>query len=467
MLKDKTLTKSILDIWFLIAIMLSTIIFVFIVTTRLSHANEIETLLNKLVEKGVLTGAEAQQVLVETREEERKKIAQVKHDILPEWIQKTKFQGDFRLREQYEKRDATNEARWRTRFRLRFGFETKVNDKFLVGFGLASGSSDPRSTNQTFQDTFSHKGVTIDYAFAQYTPTNWLTLIGGKFKNPLFNFGSDDVVWDGDINPEGGAAKFNYKLCDQFSLFTNAGFFVIDENDPNASSFDPKTGAPVKDAMGHKNPLMWVIQPGFEWKIKDVDYKDIANLKTAVAYYGYNGVKGAVLDNTSGTNTLIKNSSPYVKTGVLKYNYSAVSPNFLLGFAPPNFLVPYLGVFGQYIYNPDPSENNKGWLAGLMFGDEKVKEKGQWQARYMYRRIETDAIPDILPDSDFFGGSTNVKGHKEVFEYGIAKNTSLSATAFQSGIIKKLTNKTTSGSGKNYNGTENENLLQLDFNLKF
>ncbi len=102
--KNSIRTKSILDMWFLIAIMISTILFVFIVTTRLSHANEIETLLNKLVEKGVLTGAEAQQVLVETREEERKKIAQVKHDILPEWIQKTKLTGDFRLREQYEDR---------------------------------------------------------------------------------------------------------------------------------------------------------------------------------------------------------------------------------------------------------------------------------------------------------------------------------------------------------------------------
>jgi hypothetical protein len=448
--------KNLLDLSFLLALMIGTILFVFMVTTRLSHASEIETLLNKLVEKGVLTPAEAQAVLVETREEEKKKIAEVKHDILPEWIQKTKLKGDFRVREQYEYRDKTREARWRSRFRLRIGLETKVNDKFLVGFGIATGSSDPRSTMQTFQDTFSHKSVTIDYAFGQYTPTNWLTLIGGKFQNPLFTLRSEDPYWDADINPEGAAAKFNYKLCDEFSLFANAGFFVLDENDPNADSF--KDGKPVKDAMGHKNPLMWVVQPGLEWKIKN-----FANLKAAVAYYGYNGVKGAVLDFSSGTNTLIKNSSIYVNTNVLKYNYSAVSPNFLLGFTPPDFLVHYVGFYGQYIYNPDPSVNNKGWLAGLMFGDEKVQERGQWQLRYNYRRLETDAVPDVFPDSDFFGGATNVKGHKEVFEYGIAKNTWLSATAFQSGTI----NNSTAKYGKKYRGDLNETLFQLDVNLKF
>jgi hypothetical protein len=423
--------KSILDMWFLIAIMVSTILFVFIVTTRISHANEIETLLNKLVEKGVLTGPEAQQILVETREEEQKKIAQRKHDILPEWIQKTKLTGDFRLREQYEDRSNKDE-RWRTRFRLRLGLESQVADKFKVGFGIASGGSDPRSTNQTFQDTFSHKGINIDYAYGQYNPFNWLTLVGGKIKNPLFS--PDDLIWDSDINPEGGAAQFKYKACDTLGLFTNVGFFILDER-------NSETPPPPKE---RQDPFMYVVQPGFEWKIQDPDLKDIAKLKASVAYYGFTHVKNNILDNSGKTNTGYSSG--------LKYDYNSFVTNALLGFKPQGFIVPYVGVFGEFVYNPDPKKGNKGWLLGGKFGVEKVADKGQWQLTYMYRRLGRDAVLDTFPDSDFFGGATDVKGHEGIFEYGICKNVSVSLDYYNS---------------KQLHGAESENLLQLDWNLKF
>jgi|LQYC01.1.fsa_nt_gi hypothetical protein len=423
--------KDILEMWFLIAIMLSTIIFVFILTARISHANEIETLLNKLVEKGVLTGAEAQAVLVETREEERKKIAQRKHDILPEWIQKTKLTGDFRLREQYEKNNA-KEDRWRTRIRYRLGIESQVADKFKVGFGIASGGSDPRSTNQTFQDSFSSKGINLDLAYGQYNPFKWLTLVGGKFKNPLFT--PADLIWDSDITPEGGAAQFNYNVRDSFGLFMNVGFFILDER-------NSETPPPPKE---RQDPFMYVVQPGFEWKIQDADLKDLAKLKASVAYYGFTHVKNNILDNTGKTNTGYSSG--------LKYDYNSFVTNAQLGFMPEGFIVPYVGVFGEFVYNPDPKKGNTGWLVGGIFGDEKVSEKGQWQLKYMYRRLGRDAVLDTFPDSDFFGGATDVKGHEGIFEYGICKNVSVSLDYYNS---------------KQLHGAESENLLQLDWNLKF
>jgi hypothetical protein len=424
--------KDILEIWFLIAIMLSTIIFVFTLTARTSHANEIETLLNKLVEKGVLTGAEAQQVLVETREEERKKIAQVKHDILPEWIQKTKLTGDFRLREQYEKQN-NGEDRWRTRFRLRLGLETQVVDKFKVGFGIASGDkNDPRSTNQTLQNFFDDKSIYIDYAYGQYNPFKWLTLVGGKFKNPLFS--PADLIWDTDITPEGGSAQFNYNVCDNLGLFTNVGFFILDER-------NSETKPPAKN---RQDPLMYVIQPGFEWKIRDADLKDLAKLKASVAYYGFSQVKDNVMDNTSKTNTLYNKG--------LLYDYDAFVMDAQLGFMPQGFIAPYLGVLGQFVYNPDPPKGNTGWLVGGILGHEKVSEKGQYQFKYTYRRLGRDAVLDTLPDSDFFGGKTDVRGHEWIFEYGLHKNVSVSLDYYNT---------------QQLHGPVHEDLFQLDWNLKF
>jgi polyhydroxyalkanoate synthesis regulator phasin len=65
--KHENEIKNIVEIWALLEVMVSTIIFVFTLTTLMAHANEIETLCNKLVEKGNLTPSEAQTVLVETR----------------------------------------------------------------------------------------------------------------------------------------------------------------------------------------------------------------------------------------------------------------------------------------------------------------------------------------------------------------------------------------------------------------
>ncbi|MDD5771452.1 MAG: putative porin, partial [Candidatus Omnitrophica bacterium] len=69
---------------------------------RYSYAGEIDLLLQKLVDKGVLTGAEAQQVKYETQEQVKKEIATAKSSSLPEWLQKIKLKGDLRLRYQYK-----------------------------------------------------------------------------------------------------------------------------------------------------------------------------------------------------------------------------------------------------------------------------------------------------------------------------------------------------------------------------
>jgi hypothetical protein len=85
---------------------------------------------------------------------------------LPAWINIFQFSGDLRLRYQYE--DETDEvARNRGRFRYRLSVDANILQNLKVGFGLASGGDDPRSTNQTFQDSFSHKDINIDLAFAE------------------------------------------------------------------------------------------------------------------------------------------------------------------------------------------------------------------------------------------------------------------------------------------------------------
>ena len=65
-----------------------------------SYAGEIDLLLQKLVDKGVLTAGEAQQIGTETKEQVKSEIAKGKYSSLPEWVQNIKMKGDFRVRYQ-------------------------------------------------------------------------------------------------------------------------------------------------------------------------------------------------------------------------------------------------------------------------------------------------------------------------------------------------------------------------------
>ncbi len=115
-------------------------------------AGEVDILIDKLVEKGILSKEDAQEVVKEVKGEAKKERDAVVQETkaalqkdgtlltaeLPGWIRNTKFKGDFRLRYQSDKMQGTDD-RHRGRYRLRLGFVTELNDKIKVHFGLASG----------------------------------------------------------------------------------------------------------------------------------------------------------------------------------------------------------------------------------------------------------------------------------------------------------------------------------------
>jgi hypothetical protein len=310
---------------------------------------------------------------------------------LPAWVKVLQFSGDLRLRYQYEEDEEGTEeaARHRGLFRYRLNIDANILDNLKVGFGIASGGDNPRSTNQSFQDSFSHKSVRIDLAFAEYRPTEWLDLIGGKFKNPLWM--PSDLLWDSDIRPEGGAIFLHYKLPPRIELFLISGVFVLDE---------------VGDGA---DPLLVPMQGGVTFAV--VQH---LSLQFAATYYEFIDVQGATLDFSSGTNSLVGDG--------LAFDFNVVSVNAELGFTNVfGDIIPYIGLIGEYVHNFDPDDANAGFLTGIKFGHKRIREQGQWQVQYLYRRLERDAWLDILPDSDFLNGETNTQGHEVIVTYGVWK----------------------------------------------
>lgn len=402
---------------------------VLLIQSTLSQAGEIDVLLDVLVEEGILSPVKAQTVRNETKQRLTKGVSVSKHSSLPEWVQNTKLKGDLRLRYQYEKKNANKKARTRGRLRYRLGLETKITDAIKVGAGLASGSSDPRSTNQTFQDTFSSKGINLDFAYVEYLPVKEIKMVGGKFKRKSYLWAPTDLLWDSDINPEGGSAHFEKSLSQSIYGFLNTGIWILDEN----------------GTADKANPSMHYAQAGAKWKGDGLD------AKVAAIYYGFDGVKGVDLNNEKNTNT----QAGGVPDGVLKYDYDSIGVSAEFGISEP-FGVPVsrISMFGDYINNISKKvDEDTGWAVGVKFGDEKVKKKGQWQGKYIYTNLQKDAFLDTFPDSDRYGGSTDIKSHEVIFSYGLQKNVILGVDYYNSDRIKAISNQ--------------EHLLQTDILFKF
>ncbi|MGC8990303.1 MAG: putative porin, partial [Verrucomicrobiia bacterium] len=153
-----------------------------------------DALLDKLVEKGVLTVKEANQL----REEADKNFttAYSAKSGMPEWVTAFKINGDLRGRyEGFFYDDDATVDRHRFRYRARLGFTAVLKDDFEVGLRLgsgeleASGMIDPISNNQTLKDDASKKGIFIDLAYGKWSPIHtgeWngsMTL--GKMENPF------------------------------------------------------------------------------------------------------------------------------------------------------------------------------------------------------------------------------------------------------------------------------------------
>src|SRR3982075_583157 len=119
-----------------------------------------------------------------------------------------RFSGDMRIRgEDYFHKGVPD--RNRARVRARFGIDGQLNEDFIGGIYLATGSlGDPSTSNETLTNFFDRKTIGLDRAYITYNPVahKWLSLTAGKF---AFSWARTSMTFDPDINPEG----FEAKLC--------------------------------------------------------------------------------------------------------------------------------------------------------------------------------------------------------------------------------------------------------------
>lgn len=404
------------------------------------YAGEVDILLQKLVEKGILTPGEAQQVGTETKEQVKKEISQGKSSSLPAWVQNVKLKGDLRLRYQTKHDKAANDYEKDTnigRVRMRLGLEGKINEKLIAGIGIATGSGDPRSTNISFGGYNSKKTVVLDYAYAKYSALPWFTLVGGKMLLNDTLWEPTDLIWDTDITPEGAVIQLSKNINPNLALSMNLGALIVDTD----TSSD-------NDA-----PMAYIIQPQASYK-----FNDDVSLKGALSFQSFHNVKGhACSKYASGSNTGITKIGSADATGNYVYDYQMLNPALELKVMQPfkalGLNVETLKLFGEYVNNLDVSKGASGFSLGFQFGHDKVEKWGDWQLRYIYAMLEKDSVLDVLPDSDRYGGATGMRSHEGSLTYGLGKNTSLGFDVYRSWSI--------------IGAKAPETLIQADWNMKF
>ena len=401
------------------------------------QAQAVDSLLDKLVDKGVLTTKEANDLRHDADKDFAK--AYAAKSGMPDWVTAFKLNGDFRGR--YEMFETGNDAfvdRNRFRYRLRFGAVANIKDNFEVGLRFSSSDpsgtfgGDPISGNSTLQDNASRKFVYLDLAYGKWTFLNTkeysASVSIGKIENP---FTVSDSVFDPDYDPEGAGANFTYRLNDHHTLKFNAGAFVLDEL-----------------SGGHDDPWLYGAQVRWDaaWSKAVATTVGLAALNIVDGQSLTNGaVPNVQRGNTrdAGTGALSKHFNPIVVDAGITYSFEEA----------PCYKGPFpIKLAGEYMNNLAASDREQAFQGGITFG--KAGKKGLWEVAYRYKYLGADSWYEEFTDSDYgafyggtlpnsgfgagYGAGTNVRGHVAKVSYSPFDALTLSVTYLRTTLINEI-----------------------------
>ena len=336
-----------------------------------------------------------------------------------------RFSGDVRIRGEDFFQDGVP-TRNRARIRVRFGVDGRLNENFIAGFALATGSlGDPTTSNETMTNFLDRKTIGLDRGYVTFNPVGakWLSLTGGKFSYPWYR---TSLTMDPDISPEGFDEKFSFDLKGPVvKNLTVQGFqLLLNENRTGDDSF--AVGGQVSGIFKF-GPL--TTTPSFsliDWRFVDalLSASAFANQATtsgnpaiqipgegpgcATGFglasvppcaFAANGLTNATFTSANGTRhfwsgfeyaDFILNNQ--LQTGLKRLPFNLVAEyedNLKAGHHPLNATGNVINSLG---------DQGKAYMVDASFG--QAKTKGDMQFGYSYWRIEQDAIISSWAESD-------------------------------------------------------------------
>jgi hypothetical protein len=485
-----------------------------------------DALLDLMIQKGMITQEEARKVQAEANANRTNVVQHAMPSMDSKWklskaVKQVELFGDVRLR--YEYREASTPpgdsiVLNRERFALRLGLRGDLFDDFYWGFRLDT-SSNPRSPWVTFGSSSpspfgkSAYGIDVGQAYIGWRAGNWLDLTAGKMPNPLY---TTPMVWDPDLNPEGFAERFKYRVG-KADFFANFGQFIYQDNNPNyiSGSLVPSVASPGREQTSTDNTFLLAWQGGVNYQFSEnisataaatlYQYlglvTNIYNIGVGGPFIGegsYGGAGSGTINgltsqngtsyNQMGVNNLLVLDVPFAVDfkisklnsrffGDFAYNlqgsqraseaYNALATQSQI--ASPGSQPPLLGYGAQRndvkAYQVGFAVGN-GDRLGLVYGT--VAKKNTWEFRTYWQHVEQYALDPNLLDSDFFEGRANLAGIYTALAYSFTDNV---LATVRYGYASRINNKLGTG-GSNLdipqlNPIQYYNLFQVDLTLKF
>ncbi|PYX87146.1 MAG: hypothetical protein DMG67_19865 [Acidobacteria bacterium] len=343
----------------------------------------------------------------------------------------------------------------RARIHLRLGFEGKLNDDFIARVYMASGAVtngapsfvDPVSTNETLTSFFERKTIGFDRGYIIYQPqaAKWLKLTGGKF---AYDFPSTNLTFDRDLNPEGFTEKFSFDFS--HPILKNVTFegmqLLFNEVAGGAAGAGVNRGVDSNALGGYVSAKFqfgpWTTTPSFtllNWNGADPIAQAANPVPTCATATSTSCIPQPSITITGTPATIqlptpisaaprIINANALNNATYIKGTGSGQTRAFVSGFEYADFIwdntlvTPFprfpVRVVLEYEQNlraklallaPPPSKQDKGYMADVSFGQQKLKH--DIQLGYSFFRIEQDAVISQFNESDL-RTATNVLQHR-------------------------------------------------------
>lgn len=304
--------------------------------------------------------------------------------------------GDVRLR--YENNSGADGLRGRNRgaLRARLRASWAATDWLKIGAELATGDpDDPNSSDVTLSEFDDDLQVSLDQAYVQAT-LDTLVVTGGKFANPFLR---TDLVWDGDVHPEGIALAWRPTLGANRPLRIAALYAPVDERasgpDSTLTGAQLRLEAPLGDGKRGELAIGWY----------DYDVDSLAG-----------GDAGDFRSNRLASDGRHYASDFRLLDTLVTASFGAAGSHW-----PLRLTADYVRNLGT------AGDDDTGWSIDLALGDT-ARAHG-WRIAYGFAAAERDAVFAAF-SHDNLDLATNYLQHALALDYAPAPNLLLNATLY-------------------------------------
>ncbi len=286
------------------------------------------------------------------------------------------FRLDLRLRAEAAK-EASADADSRGRFKALGSSEWSPATGWTLDVAAGTGRrGDPREPDWIIGDGPADPLLRLQRLEVRWGPTfvRGLRISAGRLAQPLMCV--QDLVYDGDWSPTGAALAWESPAGEWQWHGRLASFHLVETSDPEWR--------------------LYAGQAALEWR-RAPTWRAVGG----IGLHSHDDPEGrrAPLGVPSARGNSLRN-------GRLAEDYEVAEAFGLLAWDPwwP------LTLYGQVVRNTAADRRRDGWLAGVSFGRSRAVHG--IEIGWNFRRLEADATPSALADSDFGGGGTDVSGHR-------------------------------------------------------